>query len=79
LDLGLQRTFPLNQAARVQLRVDAFNVLNNPSFGLPFATITDARFGVPTQTLNEAGGFNVNSLYRGGGPRVVELALRFQF
>jgi hypothetical protein len=79
VDLGLQRTIRLTDRTRFQLRVDAFNVLNTANFGLPVTSLTDARFGTPTQTLNEAGGFDTNRLYRTGGPRTIELAARIEF
>ena len=80
VDMGLQRSFHLPQNLRLHWRVDAFNVLNTPSFGLPVASLSDAQFGVPTATLNEAGGFSsINSLYRSGGSRVVELSVRLDF
>jgi hypothetical protein len=79
VDLGLQRSIRLAERLRFQIRVDTFNLLNNPSFGQPIAALTDARFGTPTTTLNESGGFDANRLYRQGGPRTVELSARIEF
>jgi hypothetical protein len=79
VDLGLQRSIRFAERLRVQVRVDAFNLFNNPSFGQPIAALTDARFGTPTATLNESGGFDANRLYRQGGPRTVELSARIEF
>ncbi len=84
LDLALRRQFPITDKVRVQLRVEAFNVLNHPNFANPVNTITNPQFGRATQMLGRslgsggfAGGFN--PLYQIGGPRSMQLAARVTF
>jgi hypothetical protein len=79
VDLGLQRSIRLSGRLRWQVRVDVFNLFNNPSFGQPVSALSDARFGAPTATLNESGNFDSNRLYRAGGPRTVEIGARIEF
>ncbi len=45
LDVSLVRNFPFADTARFQLRLEAFNVLNHPNFGLPVADLNNANFG----------------------------------
>jgi Carboxypeptidase regulatory-like domain/TonB-dependent Receptor Plug Domain len=44
-DASLSKRFPITERVRFDLRVDARNVLNNPSFDNPTAVITSAIFG----------------------------------
>jgi hypothetical protein len=39
MDMGLSKSFPLTESVRLELRAEAFNVLNHPTFGLPSASI----------------------------------------
>jgi hypothetical protein len=36
LDVGVSKEFPIRETARLQFRVEAFNILNHPNFALPF-------------------------------------------
>jgi hypothetical protein len=45
LDMSLAKRIPLRQRLNLQLRADAFNLLNTPQFGFPFAAIGDPRAG----------------------------------
>jgi hypothetical protein len=45
LDVSLVRNFPFADTARFQLRLEAFNVLNHPNFGLPVSDLNNANFG----------------------------------
>ena len=74
----------LAESARLQFRGEFFNILNHPNFGSPVNSLTSALFGRSTQTLanslgqgGASGGFN--PLYQVGGPRSIQLALRFVF
>jgi hypothetical protein len=66
LDLGLAKNFRLPwEGHRVQLRVDAFNVLNRNVFGLPNANINSAAFGQITTSAST--------------PRELQFAVRYDF
>ena len=42
VDLGLQKTFPIAGSVQTQLRIEAFNVLNNVNLGLPVSAVNTA-------------------------------------
>jgi hypothetical protein len=85
LDLAVRRDIPLGRDAKLQLRVEAFNVFNQVSFGLPTNTLSSGLFGQPTRTLASSlgaggvsgGGFS--PLYQVGGPRSIQVAVRVHF
>jgi hypothetical protein len=84
-DVAVHRDFPVRDTRfHLQLRAEAFNVLNHPNFGPPQAGIGAGSFGLSTQTLAESLGGNVgsggfNALYQLGGPRSLQFALKLQF
>ena len=84
LDLAVRRQFALGESARVQVRAEVFNVFNHPNFGDPVNDLNSRLFGRSVQTLARSlgtGGVNggLSPLYQVGGPRSVQLALRFSF
>jgi hypothetical protein len=85
IDLSVSRFVRVGER-RLTLRLDAFNVLNVPSFGPPETDLDqDVVFGRPFQSYAEALG--TGTLTRGGlmpvqqvgGPRSIQLSLRFAF
>ena len=52
LDISLFKNLPLSDAMRLQLRVEAFNVTNTPSFANPNAALGAPGFGSITSTGN---------------------------
>ena len=82
-DLALRRVIPITERYRLSISAEAFNALNHPNFANPSplegANLASPDFGVVTQMLNQSYGGGVNALYRPGGPRSMELALRLQF
>jgi len=64
LDLGLHKTFDGRGTTRIQVRVEAFNVLNNVNFDLPNSSQNSANFG---------------KILAAGDPRIMQLALRVSF
>jgi hypothetical protein len=83
LDLAIRKVIPITERYRFSIGVEAFNALNHPNFANPspleWANLASPDFGVVTQMLNQSFGGGVNALYRNGGPRSMELALRLQF
>jgi len=80
IDLALRREFDLTQRLKMQFRAEAFNLLNDPNFGAVYNT-TDygpTQFGQAYNTLNESLK-DQSSLYAQGGPRSLQLALKFLF
>lgn len=66
MDMVLSKQFGAGGGRYAEFRVEAFNVLNHPSFGPPARDISVPNtFGVVTTTISS--------------PRVIELALKFDF
>jgi hypothetical protein len=83
LDLGLRRAIPISERLNLSLAVQAFNVGNHPNFANPSplegANLASPNFGIVTEMLNQSFGGAVNSLFRSGGPRSIELSVRLRF
>jgi Carboxypeptidase regulatory-like domain/TonB-dependent Receptor Plug Domain len=89
-DLALSKTTKINERVAVQLRLEAFNVLNHPNFAnllWPSSMVDWTRNGIdpsgrgtgflPLTSTTDIGGQNP---YLGeGGPRNFQLAVRFSF
>jgi hypothetical protein len=50
LDGSLFRTFPIHEMLALQLRADAFNALNHPTFANPGVSLASINFGQITAT-----------------------------
>jgi hypothetical protein len=85
VDVAVSRRIRLGSRVGLQVRVEAFNVFDQVSFGPPTNTLSSGLFGQPTRTLASSlgaggvagGGFS--PLYQVGGPRSLQLAVRLQF
>jgi hypothetical protein len=64
VDLALSRRVPVNAKATLEVRAEAFNLLNTPPLGNPNAVLGAASFGTITTA---------------GDPRVVQLAVKLSF
>jgi hypothetical protein len=64
VDLALSRRVPVRGGTALELRAEAFNLLNNPPLGNPNGVAGAAAFGTITTA---------------GDPRVVQLALKLLF
>ena len=68
VNMGLLKNIRLNETMRIQLRAEAFNVLNNVNLNLGGATqylnINSATFGQATSATS---------------PRIMQFAARFEF
>ncbi|HYR41950.1 MAG TPA: TonB-dependent receptor [Terriglobia bacterium] len=73
IDIALSRTFPLREAKTIQLRMDAFNLLNHPNFAIPVATLNSGAFGRIQSDISGTSGLTA------GDPRILQFALKFAF
>jgi hypothetical protein len=83
-DVAFQRQFQLTEKVGLRFRGEFFNLFDHPNFGPPDNNLTDALFGLSTQTLASSlgsGGANggFNPLYQIGGPRSIQLAIKLVF
>lgn len=84
VDLAIQRSFRLREPIGLRFRADLFNVFNHPNFGPPENRLYSDKFGLSTQTLAQSlgsGGADAgfSPIYQLGGPRSIQLSLRFEF
>ncbi len=70
IDLGLRKNFRFRERRSLQLRLDAFNILNRTNFRLPDNYFNRITGGYITQ-VGDSG--------REGGPRVFQAALTYRF
>jgi hypothetical protein len=64
VDAALARRIPLHAGRALEIRAEAFNLLNTANLGTPNAVLGAANFGTITTAFD---------------PRVVQLALKFVF
>jgi carboxypeptidase family protein/TonB-dependent receptor-like protein len=85
IDFSLTKDTKITERLNLQLRAEFFNIFNHPQFALPSGVITP---GAPIGDSVDCGGCFItqtpdvaqgNPGLGGGGPRVVQLAVRFQF
>ena len=80
LDFSFRRKFTVSEQFKLQLKADLFNAFNHPNFGAPVGSLGDPLFGQATQMLGqELTAGSLGALYQIGGPRSIQLALKFQF
>jgi hypothetical protein len=84
LDLAVRRQFRLSERAAIQFRLEAFNALNHANFGDPVRFLVSPLFGRPVSMLNlmlgsGTPGSGLAPALQMGGPRSLQLGLRFEF
>jgi hypothetical protein len=65
LDLMLRKRFQIHENRFLQFRLEAYNVFNQVRFAIPETNLADPNFGIISATQ--------------GNPRLLQLALRYQF
>jgi hypothetical protein len=83
-DLALRREFFLAEKRSLQLRIEAFNAFNHPNFADPIRFLASPLFGQSASMLNlmlgtGSPGSGLAPLFQGGGPRSLQISLRFRF
>jgi hypothetical protein len=84
VDLAVRREFRFKDSKAVQVRLEAFNVLNQPNFADPVKFLSSAVFGQSTSMLNlmlgtGSPGSGLSPLLQTGGPRSLQATVRFRF
>ncbi|HEY7389119.1 MAG TPA: carboxypeptidase regulatory-like domain-containing protein [Bryobacteraceae bacterium] len=76
-DMALVRAFRIREKQTIQVRCEAFNILNRVNLSTPVATLNSSNFGQITSDISgpQAGGLVASS----GDPRIVQFALKFLF
>jgi len=77
-DFSASKNFQLREHRHLQFRAEFFNIFNHPNFALPSNVVSPggATAGIITQTPDVAQG---NPGLGGGGQRVMQFGLRYQF
>jgi hypothetical protein len=83
LDLALEREFRVHERFAIEVRAEAFNLLNHPNFGNPDSFLSDPTFGRSVSMLNQflgTGGPSAGLVpaFQIGGPRSMQIGLRFR-
>ena len=84
MDVAVKREFHLAERRGVELRLEAFNMLNHANFGDPVKFLDSPVFGRSTSLMNmELGtgspGSGLAPMLQTGGPRSVQASIRFHF
>jgi hypothetical protein len=84
IDLAVRREFRVADRRTLELRVEAFNALNQANLADPVRYLNSPFFGQSTSMLNlmlgtGSSGSGLAPLLESGGPRSVEAVLRFRF
>ena len=84
LDLAVRRELRWKDHYALQFRIEAFNTLNRANFADPVRYLTSAVFGQSTSMLNVmlgtgSPGSGLSPILQSGGPRSLQLTLRFRF
>jgi len=78
VDLSVGRKLLFSERLNLQFRADAFNVLNHPNFTNPVGDI-DVNTSLHSRQMLNQGLGGLNPLFQEGGPRSLQLSLKFSF
>jgi hypothetical protein len=84
VDLALRREFRVRDSKVIQVRLEAFNALNQANFADPVKFLSSAVFGQSTSMLNlmlgtGSPGSGLSPILQTGGPRSLQATVRFRF
>lgn len=82
-DLALRREFPMGKAF-LQVRAEAFNLMNHGNFADPTRFLSSPLFGESPSMLNlmlgtGSPGSGLTPLFQSGGARSIQVSARFRF
>jgi hypothetical protein len=69
-DIGFGKSFRITENAKLKFEGNFFNIFNHPNFLYPDFNLNDSTFGKSTATFSNQ---------QSGGPRITQLAVRFDF
>jgi hypothetical protein len=69
-DFGIKKGFKITETSALKFEANFFNLFNHPNFLIPDFNINDVTFGQSQATFSNQ---------QTGGPRITQLALRFEF
>jgi hypothetical protein len=69
-DFGVKKSFKITETSSLRFEANFFNLFNHPNFASPDPNLNDSTFGSSTSTFSNQ---------QSGGPRITQLALRFDF
>jgi hypothetical protein len=78
VNAALRQDFHIYERLNVQFKAESFNIVNHPNFGYIDPYLTDLLFGQSTKMLNQSFGAS-GALYEQGGPRSIQISLKFVF
>jgi hypothetical protein len=84
LDIAARREFKTTERTALQVRVEAFNALNRANLGDPVRFLASPLFGQSVSMLNQmlgsgTPGSGLTPRFQAGGPRSVQLVVKFRF
>jgi hypothetical protein len=81
LDFSVFKNFAVTETKKIQFRVDCYNAFNHPQYipGSPNAVIPVATTGVSDVNTVGRASFNKPDEVFSSNPRVIQMALRFNF
>ncbi len=79
VDISIGRKFAITERLNLQFRADAFNLLNHPNFANPTGDMSGSPSALLSQETLNTGLGGLNPIFQQGGPRSLQLSLRFAF
>ena len=78
-DAQISRMFPIHDRFNLDLRIEAFNVLNHPNFATPAAGSPNTASNPGTATAKNTSFGQINSTVTGSNPRIFQGAVKLSF
>jgi outer membrane receptor protein involved in Fe transport len=83
VNMAVSRTFAVREKMTLQIRMEAFNILNHPNLATPNATPLSASFATSATNTANFGAIisdiSGNNGLAGGDPRILQAAMKFVF